>query len=231
LAVARDQAEKAAAEAQQDLDDATLTAKEERLDPEVPLHHKPPGLAAPMPSGEQPPAPYTPPPGSPEAALLDGALLTPGKTPRAERELPPQHTAPPWDHGAGAYHPDVESPPPVDLAAWKQQDYGQMSTVSRPPVVEWGKLITGIILLDVGVLIFGLGMTIWGLVIPEHLAGIAASPLTGEISEIIILADTPAQIYVGGYLMLSGIGMFGGGAALITTSFHPSSLRGKGEQP
>jgi len=39
------------------------------------------------------------------------------------RDLPPQHTAPPWDHGAGAYHPDVESPPPVDLAAWKQQDY------------------------------------------------------------------------------------------------------------
>jgi len=48
-----------------------------------------------MPSGEQPPAPYTPPPNSPEAALLDGALLIPGKTPRVERELPPQHTAPP----------------------------------------------------------------------------------------------------------------------------------------
>jgi len=63
--------------------DATLTAKEERLDPDLP--------------------PYTPPPGSPEAALLDGALLTPGKTPAVERDLPPQHTAPPWDHGAGAY--------------------------------------------------------------------------------------------------------------------------------
>ena len=41
------------------------------------LHPKGPGLAAPVPHGEQPPYP---PPGSPEAALLDGALLIPGKT-------------------------------------------------------------------------------------------------------------------------------------------------------
>ena len=98
LAVARDQAEKAAAEAQQDLDNAILTAKEEHLDPDLP--------------------PYTPPPGSPEAALIDGALLTPGKTPRVERDLPPQHTAPPWDHGAGAYHPHVERPPWLDDQAF-----------------------------------------------------------------------------------------------------------------
>ena len=91
LAVARDQAEKAAAEAQQELDDAILTAKEEHLGPDLP--------------------PYTPPPNSPEAALLDGALIVPGKTPTVERDLPPQHTAPPWDHGAGAYQPDVEGPP------------------------------------------------------------------------------------------------------------------------
>jgi len=95
--VAREQAEKVAEDAHtQALNDAKLSQKEPHLDPEVPpSRHKPPGLAAPLPRGGQPPAPYTPPAGSPEAALLDGALLTPGKTPRVERELPPQHTAPP----------------------------------------------------------------------------------------------------------------------------------------
>ena len=42
----------------------------------------------------------------------------PGKTPRPERELPPEHTAPPWDHGAGAYHPHVERPPWLDDQAF-----------------------------------------------------------------------------------------------------------------
>ena len=37
-----------------------------------------------------------------------------------------QHTAPPWDHGAGVYHPDVKKFPPLDLAVWKQLDYQRL---------------------------------------------------------------------------------------------------------
>jgi len=44
---------------------------------------------------KQTPALYAPPPGSLEAALIAGALIAPGKTPTVERDLPPQHTAPP----------------------------------------------------------------------------------------------------------------------------------------
>jgi len=62
-------------------------------------------LATPVLSGEQPSEPYTPLPGSPEAALLKGDLVVPGKTPQVVHEPPPA------------------SSQPVDLAAWKQADY------------------------------------------------------------------------------------------------------------
>jgi len=50
------------------LEATNLTAKEEHLDPDL--------------------LPYTPPPNSPEAALLDGALLTPAWSANCRRSTP-----------------------------------------------------------------------------------------------------------------------------------------------
>ena len=58
----------------------------------------------------------------------------PGKTPTLERELPPQHTAPPWDHGAGAYHPHVERPPWLDDQAFDAEVDGSILPQGVPPM-------------------------------------------------------------------------------------------------
>ena len=53
--------------------------------------------------------PYAPPPDSPEAALLQGNLLVPGKTPQVVPE------------------PPGKAPQPVDVARWKQADYRRLA--------------------------------------------------------------------------------------------------------
>ena len=101
-----------------------------------------------------------------------------------------------------------------------------LTKTSQPPVVEVGKLATGITMQIAGILTLDLGLLVWGLVVPEHIAGLA----TGGLAEPLLLADTPAQIAVGGYLVAMGGTLIGGGTLLVAKSFHLSSLWHKGEK-
>ncbi len=146
-----------------------------------------------------PPEPYTPPPGSPEAALLEGDMIVPGKTPQVVHELPPQHAA----------------PPPLDLARWKEEDYNRMKAMKRHPSHPVFKIVTGVLMIGAGAITATLGGLVWAGVGVEHTAGAA----TG-IGEIIALADTPELLGLGGLLIGAGIGFIGGGVKLISSGLH-----------
>ncbi len=112
---------------------------------------------------------------------------------------------------------------PVDLASWKQADYGQMahnkhSQHARNNAIE--RILIGLIAIGAGVPTTILGIVVFVVVVAEHTAGLSFAGPTFGLSEMLALADTPELIGIGSLLTLAGMGMIAGGIALIASGIH-----------
>jgi len=117
--------------------------------------------------------------------------------------------------GLASSIPADDTPPPLDLARWKEEDYSHMKAYNQHPVHPAFKIVTGLLMISAGAFPLTLGALVWGIVVAEHGVGTA----TG-VGEIIALADTPELLGLGGLLLGAGLELIWRGVKIVSSGLH-----------